>query len=90
MVLKDGRIGFIDFGIVGRIRPDTWEAVSDFISSVMVGNFDGMADAMIRIGITNRTVQADQLADDLRKLYQKWIRWCQIKCPIKRIKPKTM
>ncbi|WP_298451478.1 AarF/ABC1/UbiB kinase family protein [uncultured Marinobacter sp.] len=70
MVLRDGRVGFIDFGIVGRIRPDTWEAVSDFISSVMVGNFDGMADAMIRIGITSQTVKVDDLAADLRKLYQ--------------------
>jgi len=70
MVLKDGRVGFIDFGIVGRIRPDTWQAVSDFISSVMVGNFDGMADAMIRIGITHQRVIVADLAADLRKLYQ--------------------
>ncbi|MBC7193943.1 MAG: AarF/ABC1/UbiB kinase family protein, partial [Marinobacter sp.] len=66
----DGRVGFIDFGIVGRIKPDTWQAVSDFISAVMVGNFDGMADAMIRIGITRQTVRADDLAADLRRLYQ--------------------
>ncbi|SFL93672.1 ABC1 kinase family protein [Marinobacter zhejiangensis] len=70
MVLKDGRVGFIDFGIVGRIRPDTWQAVSDFISAVMVGNFDGVADAMIRIGITHETVVVSDLANDLRKLYQ--------------------
>ncbi|SDW78722.1 ABC1 kinase family protein [Marinobacter mobilis] len=70
MVLKDGRIGFIDFGIVGRIRPDTWQAVSDFISAVMVGNFEGVADAMIRIGITHETVVVANLANDLRKLYQ--------------------
>lgn len=70
MVLRDGRVGFIDFGIVGRIRPDTWQAVSDFISAVMVGNFEGMADAMIRIGITRESVDADHLAGDLRRLYQ--------------------
>ena len=70
MVLKDGRVGFIDFGIVGRIRPDTWQAVSDFISTVMVGNFEGMADAMIRIGITHQKVQVAELAADLRRLYQ--------------------
>lgn len=69
MVLRDGRIGFIDFGIVGRIRPDTWQAVSDFISTVMVGNFDGMADAMIRIGVTHERVAVSELANDLRKLY---------------------
>src|SRR5699024_2946724 len=59
-----------DFGIVGRIKPDTWQAVSDFISSVMVGDFDGMADAMVRIGITRQTVKTKELASDLRRLYQ--------------------
>ncbi|WP_404369209.1 ABC1 kinase family protein [Marinobacter sp.] len=71
MVLRDGRVGFIDFGIVGRIRPDTWAAVSDFISAVMVGNFEGMADAMIRIGITRESVSVDALAEDLRNLYRR-------------------
>lgn len=70
MVLNDGRIGFIDFGIVGRIRPQTWQAVSDFIGAVMAGNFDGMADAMIRIGITRESVEVTALARDLRNLYQ--------------------
>ncbi|MCH8497682.1 MAG: AarF/ABC1/UbiB kinase family protein [Marinobacter sp.] len=70
MVLTDGRVGFIDFGIVGRIRPSTWQAVSDFISAVMVGNFDAMADAMSRIGVTKEAVNTDALAADLRKLYQ--------------------
>lgn len=69
MVLRDGRVGFIDFGIVGRIKPDTWQAVSDFISAVMVGNFEGMAGAMVRIGVTNETIDVDQFAGDLRRLY---------------------
>lgn len=70
MVLDDGRVGFIDFGIVGRIRPETWQAVSDFIAAVMVGNFEGMADAMSRIGITREAVDTKALGDDLRRLYQ--------------------
>lgn len=70
MVLDDGRIGFIDFGIVGRIRPQTWQAVSDFIASVMAGNFDGMADAMVRIGITRESVDVSALSGDLRQLYR--------------------
>lgn len=69
MVLRDGRIGFIDFGIVGRIKPDTWQAVSDFISAVMVGQFEGMADAMVRIGVTHETINVSELAGDLRRLY---------------------
>lgn len=71
MVLEDGRIGFIDFGIVGRIAPGTWEAVSDFISAIMIGNFDGMADAMIRIGITEGNVDAASLSKDLSGLFNR-------------------
>ncbi|MDX5298537.1 MAG: AarF/ABC1/UbiB kinase family protein [Gammaproteobacteria bacterium] len=71
MVLQDGRIGFIDFGIVGRINPGTWTAVSDFISSIMIGDFDAMADAMTRIGVTHEKVSVKALSNDLRNLYRK-------------------
>jgi predicted unusual protein kinase regulating ubiquinone biosynthesis (AarF/ABC1/UbiB family) len=71
MVLENGKIGFIDFGIVGRINPGTWEAVSDFISSIMIGDFEGMADSMIRIGITDKDVVVSNLASDLRRVFNK-------------------
>jgi len=71
MVLESGKIGFIDFGIVGQISPGTWEAVSDFISSIMIGNFEGMADSMVRIGVTSHDVNVDDLAADLRRVFNK-------------------
>lgn len=71
MVLENGKIGFIDFGIVGRINPGTWEAVSDFISSIMIGDFDGMADSMIRIGVTDKDVVVENLAKDLSRVFNK-------------------
>ena len=69
MVLEDGRVGFIDFGIVGRMAPGTWQAISDFISAIMTGNFEGMADAMVRIGVTKNEVDVSRLAADIRRLY---------------------
>jgi aarF domain-containing kinase len=36
MVLADGRVGFIDFGIVGRISPVTWKAVEALVTSMAV------------------------------------------------------
>ncbi|MDG9666493.1 AarF/ABC1/UbiB kinase family protein [Hahella sp. CR1] len=71
MVLEDGRIGFIDFGIVGRIGAGTWQAVSDFITAIMMGNFHGMADAMSRIGITKTQLSVDDLAADIVDVYKK-------------------
>jgi len=71
MVLENGKIGFIDFGIVGRINPGTWEAVSDFISAIMIGNFEGMADGMMRIGVTSQDVDVKDLANDLQRVFNK-------------------
>lgn len=68
MVLEDGRVGFIDFGIVGRIDPDTWTAVSDFMGALMSSDFEAMADAMVRIGVTRQGVDIQALARDLSGL----------------------
>ncbi|HEX5362238.1 MAG TPA: AarF/UbiB family protein [Fluviicoccus sp.] len=70
MVLTDGRIGFIDFGIVGRIAPDTWAATMGFMESIGEGNFEKMADSMVRIGMTGKKVDTVLLAKDLQSMYQ--------------------
>ena len=69
MVLTDGRIGFIDFGIVGRIDPDTWGATTDFVESLTDGNFAKMAASMAKIGMTKRAVDTSKLAKDLEEIY---------------------
>lgn len=69
MVLTDGRLGFIDFGIVGRIAPDTWGATMGFIESLSDGDFKKMADSMAIIGMTKRKVDSVKLAADLELIY---------------------
>jgi predicted unusual protein kinase regulating ubiquinone biosynthesis (AarF/ABC1/UbiB family) len=69
MVLTDGRLGFIDFGIVGRIKPETWEATHAFVESLTEGDFRKMAESMTRIGMTRRSVDIDALTRDLEALY---------------------
>ncbi len=70
MVLTDGRIGFIDFGIVGRIAPDTWAATMNFMESISEGNFAKMAESMVRIGMTRQKVDIARLSQDLETMYQ--------------------
>ena len=50
MVLTDGRVGFIDFGIVGRLTPGTWDAMNDFGEALISGDYETMADALTGIG----------------------------------------
>ncbi|PIE42626.1 MAG: kinase [Gammaproteobacteria bacterium] len=69
LVLKDGKIGFIDFGIVGRIKPDTWKSVSKFIATIGQEDYLGMAEAMLGIGMTDHDVDVEHLAKDIENLY---------------------
>lgn len=44
LVLEDGRVAYIDFGIVGRFSPDTWTGVSRLADGVAEENFAVMAE----------------------------------------------
>jgi aarF domain-containing kinase len=70
MILEDGRVGFIDFGIVGRISDKTKEGVNSLVKSMITNDFDLMADSMLAIGMTKKEVDTDRLAKDLRALYR--------------------
>lgn len=70
MVLTDGRLGFIDFGIVGRIKPETWEATMAFVESLTDGDFHKMAESMTKIGMTKRVVNVADLTRDLEAIYE--------------------
>lgn len=68
MVLEDGRVGFIDFGIVGRIRKETWQALVDFMGARAVDDYRTMAKCLIIIGVTAEHVDETDLARDIKRL----------------------
>lgn len=73
MVLTNGKIGFIDFGIVGRISPQVWAALLSLGQFVPSADFIGIAQALIGIGATGRHVDVERFAEDLRQLYHSLI-----------------
>lgn len=42
LVLSDGRVGFIDFGIVGRVSPVTWAACEALLAAMATGEAWGL------------------------------------------------
>lgn len=70
MVLRDGRIGFIDFGIVGRIKPGTWEALVRFMEAQMEQDYRVMAESMAAIGVCDHSVNIERLSRDLKNLIE--------------------
>lgn len=72
LVLKDGRVGFIDFGIVGRIPAHTWAAVQSLGAGLVDGDWRLVATAMVEMGATSEAVNIDALAADISALAVKF------------------
>lgn len=69
MVLEDGRIAFIDFGIVGKIKKETWEGMDGLMMSMNSRDFNLMADSLMTIGAADREVDKNAFAADLKKVF---------------------
>ena len=74
MLLRDGRIGFIDFGIVGRIRRTTWDAMAGFFDAIGRGDVQQMAKSMAQIGMTREEVDVAALARDIEQFQDRLMR----------------
>ncbi len=64
-------MGFIDFGIVGRLSPDTWQAVTEVGEGLAGGDYRKMAQGLIRMGATAAAVDEGKLAGDLQALFDR-------------------
>lgn len=73
MLLDDGRIAFLDFGLMGRIQPSSLQACFSLVQSLQISDYRGMAQAMVNIGMTHSSdkMDIDRLAEDLHKMLGK-------------------
>ena len=70
LVLEDGRIGFIDFGIVGRISKEIWSGMDLLMQGMNAQDYRQMAEAMTKIGAADRDVDVDVFANDLKTIFE--------------------
>lgn len=59
LVLEDGKVGFIDFGIVGRIPTSTWNALDGLLGSFALKDYRGVATSLVSIGATDDKIEVD-------------------------------
>ena len=69
MLLEDGRVGFIDFGIVGQLKPEVWTACIAFMDALQKTDYARMAENMLKMGMTKVTIDTTVLAQDLERLF---------------------
>ena len=68
IVCEDGKVGFIDFGIVGS-RGDLWSHPGVF-QATAARDYNRMALALETMGATEGTVDKAKFAADLRAIYE--------------------
>ncbi|EKX52262.1 hypothetical protein GUITHDRAFT_157119 [Guillardia theta CCMP2712] len=71
LVLRDGRIAFIDFGIVGKISPRTWQAVEEIAQGFSVSDYNLVAAALVRLGATTDNVNVPAFAADIQRIIER-------------------
>tara|TARA_Y100000310_G_scaffold345695_1_gene468422 strand:- start:6088 stop:7761 length:1674 start_codon:yes stop_codon:yes gene_type:complete len=68
-IMDDGKISFLDFGIVGRVSPDTAEAVELMLVGLVKGNLDMLGDAFVNLGVLEADVDMSKFKQDL---FESW------------------
>lgn len=69
MVQDDGKVVFIDFGMVGRIKAEAWQAVFSLLSGLTDQNYRQVAESMLAIGMTSNEINIDRLTADIEQLF---------------------
>jgi aarF domain-containing kinase len=69
MWLNDGRIGFIDFGIVGRFSAIQRRLVTRYVMAFATGQFRELTDVLIEMGGVGGDVDGEALAADMKQVY---------------------
>ena len=69
MLLEDGRVGSIDFGIVGQLKPEVWTACIAFMDALQKTDYQAMAENMLKMGMTHNKIDVQVLAQDLERLF---------------------
>jgi ubiquinone biosynthesis protein len=65
-VMSDGRIGFMDFGIVGRVSPELREVIANTLLALLNKDFDKLTDQYIELGFVPEELDVGVLRKELR------------------------
>lgn len=68
LLLEDGRVGFIDFGIVGRISDKVFQAVNQLSAALAMNDSEAMAVALCQMGAADDNVDTKQFGRDIERV----------------------
>jgi ubiquinone biosynthesis protein len=66
LVLSNGQLGFVDFGVVGRIREDLLDAMGSTFISLLNRDYDALTRQSINLGFVPDTVDLERYRQEMR------------------------
>lgn len=69
MILEDGRIAFLDFGIVGRMSEKIWLSLLKLVQGLEKEDYDLIAEALISLGATKENLNKNTFAQELKTIF---------------------
>jgi ubiquinone biosynthesis protein len=72
MLLADGRLALIDFGMVGRLSEEMKDSLSALVIALMRRNTDSMVRAILRLGVIPENADRAALRDDMDLLRESY------------------
>ncbi|MFB5759958.1 ABC1 kinase family protein [Paenibacillus medicaginis] len=72
LVMKNGKLAFIDFGMVGHLNEDMKSPLASLIIALMRHNTDSMMRAINRLGLIDPDIDVQKLRNDLNRLREEY------------------
>ena len=69
MILDDGALGFLDFGIIGRFDKKTRRQIAEYIVAFASGDYRALGRVLMSMDAVSQGVDLDAMAADLKKAY---------------------
>jgi len=73
MLLDDNRIGYVDFGIVGRIPQEVQQSLGDYARSLFSGDASGAVDQLLRWLRPSASTDPDAARAEMLQLTEKFL-----------------
>lgn len=72
MLLDNGKLALIDFGMVGRLSEEMKDSLSAMVIALMRRNTDSMVRAILRLGVIPENADRAALRDDMDRLRESY------------------
>lgn len=73
MLLRDGRYGMLDFGLIGRLTPQMQETMVVMTLAISIRDADTLARTLHRLGQAGRRVDIAEVRDDISSLFDRYL-----------------